>query len=135
MNRRPGGKMRRFTIVTGLAGLLAILATGVAVAAVNWTIALKPGPVYPTATGNSQYQSQGAQRELQVEVDHLKTLAGKKVNVFVNGSRWASPIVSSLGVAQVDRNTDRGQSVPSVAHGSTVRIRTLGGTLIAAGTY
>jgi hypothetical protein len=127
--------MRRFTIVTGLAGLLAVLATGVAIAAVNWTVPLKSGTAYPAASGTSQYQAQGTQRELQVEVDHLKTLAGKHVNVFVNGSRWASPAVSSLGVAQVDRNTDRGQSVPSVTHGSTVRIRTLGGTLIAAGTY
>ena len=127
--------MRRFTIVTGLAALLAVLVAGVAIAAVNWTVPLKAGAAYPAATGSSQYQSQGTQRELQVEADHLKSLAGKHVNIFVNGSRWASPTVSSLGVAQVDRNTDRGQYVPSIAHGSTVRIRTLGGTLIAAGTY
>ena len=127
--------MRRFTIIAAIASALAVLATGVAIAAVNWTVTLKPGTSYPKATGTSQYQSQGSQRELQVEVEHLKSLAGQRVNVFVNGSKWASPKVSSLGIAQVDRNTDAGQSVPSIGHGSTVRVRTAAGVLIAGGTY
>ena len=127
--------MRRFTMITGVAAAIAVLATAVAVAAVNWTITLTPGGAYPSATGSSQYQSQGAQRELQVEVEHLKALAGQRVTVFVNGSKWASPMVSSLGIAQVDRNTDRGQAVPTISHGSTVRVQTPTGTVIAGGTY
>jgi hypothetical protein len=127
--------MRRVTMITAIAAALAILASAVAIAAVNWTITLKPSTSYPKATGSSQYQSQGSQRELQVEVEHLKALAGQHVNVFVNGSKWASPAVSSLGIAQVDRNTDAGQKVPTIAHGSTVRVRTTSGTLIASGTY
>ena len=127
--------MRRFTMISGIAATLALLATAVAVAAVNWTITLKPGASYPKATGSSQYQSQGSQRELQVEVEHLKSLTGQHVNIFVNGNKWASPRVSSLGIAQVDRNTDAGQTVPSIGHGSTVRVRTTSGTLIAGGTY
>lgn len=127
--------MRRFMMISGIATALAVLATAVAVAAVNWTIALKPSTSYPKATGSSQYQSQGSQRELQVEVDHLKSLTGQHVNVFVNGTKWASPTVSSLGIAQVDKNTDVGQSVPTINHGSTVRVRTTSGTLIAGGTY
>jgi len=127
--------MRRFTIIAGLATALAMLTAAVAIAAVNWTISLKPGASYPRATGSSQFQSQGSQRELQVEVEHLKALAGKQVNIFVNGTKWASPTVSSLGIAQVDRNTDVGQKVPSISHGSTVRVRTLAGSLIAGGTY
>ena len=127
--------MRRFTMITAIAAALAVVATAVAIAAVNWTITLKPSTSWPKATGSSQYQSQGSQRELQVEVEHLKALAGQHVNVFVNGSKWASPAVSSLGIAQVDKNTDRGQSVPTISHGSTVRVRTTSGTLIAGGTY
>ena len=57
------------------------------------------------------------------------------MNVFVNGNKIASPIVSSLGQIHVERNTDRGQSVPTIVNGSTVRVRTLGGTLIASGTF
>jgi len=55
--------------------------------------------------------------------------------VFVNGSKWASPLVSSLGKIDVGRNTELGQSVPTIKAGSTVRVRTLGGTLIAGGTF
>ena len=60
---------------------------------------------------------------------------GKHVNVNVNGSRLASPLVSSLGHFSVNRNTGAGQHVPTIKAGSTVRIRTLGGTLIASGTF
>src|SRR5205807_1851402 len=97
---RRRNTMRRFTIIAGLATALAMLTAAVAIAAVNWTISLKPGASYPRATGSSQFQSQGSQRELQVEVEHLKALAGKQVNIFVNGTKWASPTVSSLGIAQ-----------------------------------
>jgi hypothetical protein len=40
-------------------------------------IALKPGTAFPKATGSAQYQSQPGQREFQVEVEHLLSLAGK----------------------------------------------------------
>lgn len=127
--------MRRAIMISGIAAALAVLASAVAIAAVNWTITLKSSTSYPNATGSSQYQSQGSQRELQVEVEHLRSLAGQHVNIFVNGSKWASPTVSSLGIAQVDKNTDAGQTVPTINHGSTVRVRTTSGTLIAGGTY
>jgi hypothetical protein len=35
----------------------------------------------------------------------------------------------------VNRNTSAGQRVPTIKKGSTVRVRTLGGTLIASGTF
>ena len=57
------------------------------------------------------------------------------VNVFVNGNKLASPLVSSLGTINVNRNTGKGQSVPTIKTGSIVRVRTLGGTLIASGTF
>ena len=68
-------------------------------------------------------------------MQHIAVLAGKHVNVFVNGNKWASPVVSSLGRIHVDRSTQRGQTVPRISAGSTVRVRTLGGTLIASGTF
>ncbi len=127
--------MRRSITVSALAAALLVLTVGIAVAAVNRTITLTHSASFPTASGSSQFQSQGTQRELQVEVEHIKVLSGKKVNVFVNGAKWATLTVSSLGKAQVDRNTDVGQAVPKIAAGSTVRVRTLGGTLIASGSY
>jgi hypothetical protein len=132
--------MRRFTIIASLIASLAAVAAIAPVAsasptAVNRQIALKGSVSFPNATGSAQYQAQGTQRELQVEVEHIRVLAGKHVNVFVNGNKWASPRVSSLGKIDVDRNTERGQKVPVIKAGSTVRVRTLGGTLIARGTF
>lgn len=130
--------MRRFiTVISSSLALLAVLAIAVpaASAAVQRQIALHGSSSFPNATGTAQYQASSSQRELQVEVEHIKVLAGKHVNIFVNGAKWASPTVSSLGKVDVSRNTELGQSVPTIKSGSTVRVRTLGGTLIAGGTF
>ena len=55
--------------------------------------------------------------------------------MFVNGIKWTSPRVSSLGAFHVAHSTQRGQSVPRITNSSTVRVRTLGGTLIASGSF
>ncbi len=117
-----------------LIAAMAVLAPG-ASAAINRQISLGAGSSFPNATGSAQYQAGNSQRELQVEVEHIKVLAGKHVNIFVNGNKWASPVVSGLGKIDVDRNTESGQRVPTIKSGSTVRVRTLGGTLIAGGTF
>jgi ABC-type transport system substrate-binding protein len=102
---------------------------------VNWQIALKPGTAYPTATGSAQYQAQPGQREFQLEVDHIKALAGQSVQILVNGTAIGQAKVSSLGIAQFDRNTELGQKVPYIVHGSTVSVRTSADTLVASGAF
>jgi predicted PilT family ATPase len=119
--------------------LLAALALAVvvpaAVAAINWQIALKPSLSFPKATGGAQYQSQSGQRDLQVEVEHVAALAGKRVYFWANGSKFGSAVVSKLGAAQIDRNTELGQSVPNIVHGSGTSARTSAGTVIAQGYF
>ena len=104
-------------------------------AAVNWQITLTHGPYYPKATGTSQYQTQVGQRDFQAEVDHIPSLAGKHVIVKANGSIVGRPIVTSIGHAQVSRNTELGQVVPKIVHGSKVVITTVGGLRIVSGTF
>ena len=132
--------MRRTPIMSALIALVAMVAVlaPAAIASGGGTtrsIALHGSVSFPNATGKAVYKVNGSQRELQIEVEHIKVLAGKHVNVFVNGNKLASPLVSSLGIARVSRNTDKGQFVPTIKTGSTVRVRTLGGTLIASGTF
>lgn len=119
--------------------LLAALALAVlvptALAAINWQIPLSHGSSFPRATGSAQYQAQPGQRELQVEVDHVAGLAGKRVYFWANGSKFGSAIVNKLGVVQIDRNTELGQSVPKITHGSGVSARTGTGSVIAKGTF
>ena len=132
--------MRRTPLIAALIALVAFAAVLAPAAMAQGggttrSIALHGSVSFPNATGKAVYKVNGTERELQIEVEHIKVLAGKHVNVFVNGNKLASPTVSSLGVARVNRNTEKGQSVPTIKTGSTVRVRTLGGTLIASGTF
>jgi predicted PilT family ATPase len=124
---------------TVMVGMLSAFATKAASATttptVNWQIAMKPARTHPRTTGTAQYQSQPGQRELQVELEHLRWLAGKKVTFYASGSTFGTAKVSKRGIAQIDRNTERGQSVPNVVHGSTVTARTATGALIAKGRF
>ena len=43
--------------------------------------------------------------------------------------------MSSLGRSTSTDSTERGQTVPRITNSSTVRVRTLGGTLIASGSF
>lgn len=131
--------MRRTSFITGLIALVAIAAVlapaAMAKGGTTRSIALHGSVSFPNATGKAVYKVDGTERELQIEVEHIRVLAGKHVNVFVNGNKLASPLVSSLGAINVNRNTSKGQFVPTIKTGSTVRVRTLGGTLIASGTF
>jgi hypothetical protein len=123
------------------AGLIAASQIGTTTASaataetVNWQIALRPGSAFPTAQGGAQYQSQPGQKELQVEVEHIKALAGKLVMVSVNGTPVGTAKVSLLGIAQLSRNTELGQRVPTVTKGSNVRVTTVSGVVIASGVF
>src|SRR4051794_10827681 len=143
---RPGARgkvkdMRRISpIASALVALLAAFALLVPVAVAKGggsirQIALHPGASFPAAKGKAASKVKGAERELQIEVEHVRRLAGKRVNVFVNGVKLGSPRVSGLGAVEVERNTELGQKVPRIAKGSTVRVRTLGGKLIARGRF
>ncbi|HEX2377393.1 MAG TPA: hypothetical protein VHI30_07535 [Gaiellales bacterium] len=132
--------MRRTTFITALIACLA-LAVAIAPAAsakgggTVRSIALKPSLSFPNASGKAVYKVSGSERELEVDVQGIRALAGKRVNVNVNGHLFATPRVNSLGHFTVTHSTSAGQSVPTIKSGSTVRVRTLGGTLVAGGTF
>jgi hypothetical protein len=102
---------------------------------VNWQIALKHTTAFPTANGSAQYQAQPGQRELQIEVQRLPKLAGQTVTFYANGAKFGVGKVSTLGIVQIDRNTELGQSVPTMVHGSSVAALTSTGVLIAFGQF
>src|SRR6476619_6639867 len=52
-------------------------------------IALNGSANYPNADGKASYKVQGAKREFEAEVEHVKKLKGQTVNVFVNGTKVA----------------------------------------------
>ncbi len=104
-------------------------------ATVNWQIALAPGATYAHAAGSAQYQSQPGQSEFQAEVEHIASLAGTRVVFKVDGVTIGKRLVSARGRAQIGRNTELGQPVPSIARGSVVTVLDQAGATIASGTF
>ena len=94
-------------------------------------IALKSTGAFPGASGKAKFQNEG-QRELEIEVEHVRRLAGKRVNFFVNSTKVGSARISGLGAAQVTR---RGAAFPAVHAGTRVKVKTTAGTTIVAGRF
>jgi hypothetical protein len=105
------------------------------IADVNRQIYLKGGGAYRAANGSAQYQAQPGQRELQIELQRARPLAGRTVTFWVGGSYFGSARVSRFGQADIDRNTERGQAVPTLAQGTYVAVKTASGKLIVSGTF
>ena len=131
----------KHTLIAATAGALILAAPATALAAslaapttANFQISLAPSGKY-ALTGSAQYQSQPGQRELQVELGHLATLRGNSLVVRVNGAVVGSMKVAPNGIAQLTKNTELGQRVPAIAHGSTVTVKTANGAAITSGRF
>jgi hypothetical protein len=129
-------------LTSGIVTLLALAAPTASLAATsatpsagNWQIALHGTSAYARASGNAQYQWQAQQRQLSVEVEHVRSLRGTRVSVSVDGVTVGTMIVSSTGSAHIDLNTERGQAVPSVHHGSNVTVTTARGVAVVQGAF
>ena len=113
-----------------LSALLAVgfAALAVAVPAVlakgGTRIVLHPAKAYPQAKGAAAYQAKAGERELQVEVEHVRALRGKQVFFYVKGAKIGAARVNGLGKAELTRNTEIGQRVPQVVAGTKVAVRT-----------
>jgi hypothetical protein len=115
--------------------LLALAAVPAVLAAGNRQIPLKPSNTYPAASGTAQYQSQPGQREVQIEIDHIRSLAGQYVNVYLGGSKVGTARVNSLGVAELTRNSELAQHVPQIRAGTTVTVQTSHAATVVSGTF
>ncbi len=89
---------------------------------------------YPNAKGTAKYKVNGSEREFQVEIENVRALAGRSLNVFVNGVKVGSMQVSALGVARLNLNNQLGAVVPAVSPGARVTIKT-GTVLVASGRF
>ncbi len=118
-----------------LVSLLALAVVPAVFAAGNSQIALRPSNTYPAASGTAQYQAQPGQREVQVEIDHLRSLAGQRVNIYVGGSKIGAARVNSRGVAELTRNSELAQRVPQVRAGTTVTVQTSRAITVVSGTF
>lgn len=98
-------------------------------------IVLKAAKAFPAAKGHATFKAKPEERELQVEVEHIRRLAGKRVAFFVAGKKLGTAKVNAFGAAEIERNSERGRCVPSVSAGTGVRVRTAAGVLIVKGSF
>ena len=120
------------------AAALALAVSGPAVLAGGGSgtrIVLKAAKAFPAAKGAAKFRAREGERELQVEVEHIRRLAGKRVVFYVGGKRRGTAKVNGLGEARFARNTELGQAVPAVTAGTKVRVRTAAGLLIVFGSF
>ncbi len=121
----------------GIAAVTAALPASALAASstIDWQIPMQASGAYPRANGSAQYQSQPGQRELQIEVQRVGSLARKTVVFSAGGMTLGSAKVSANGQADITRNTELGQKVPWISRGSRVSVRTASGTLVISGRF
>jgi hypothetical protein len=127
--------MKRSLLITLAALVVAIPATALASGGEGTRIALKPAKAFPAAKGSAKFKAKPGERELQVEVEHIRRLAGRRVIFVVAGAKMGAARVNSLGAARLDRNSERGQQVPQVKAGTVVKISTAGGRTVVSGSF
>jgi len=98
-------------------------------------IVLKSAKPFPAAKGAAKFKATAEERELQVEVEHVRRLAGKRVVFIVGGKKIATKKVNRFGAAEINRNSERGEFVPAVRAGTSVRVKTVAGVLIVKGSF
>jgi hypothetical protein len=124
--------MKRMFIPLAIVALAALALAAPAVQAKGGTIiALKASSAFPGAKGKAKFQVEG-QRELEIEVEHVRRLAGKRVNFFVNAKKVGSARIRGLGAAQLNL---RGSRAPAVRSGTRISVKTASGKRIVSGRF
>ena len=126
--------MRRFVLPTILATFAWFLSAQT-VDAQEVRITLTPAPQYAFAEGKAKYKNIGGERELQIEVEDLRTLRGSSLLVYVKGAFVGRMRINGFGNGRLERNSDLGQHVPVIRPGSKVVIRRPGGGKVFSGTF
>jgi hypothetical protein len=118
--------------VIGVLAALALIAVPANAATNVHQATLKGSPAFPAATGSAKFSVDNGVRQLEAEVQHVKSLAGTKVRFQVKGISVGTATVNSVGTARINKS---GSSIPAVSKGSTIRVRRLSGALVASGTF
>lgn len=98
-------------------------------------ISLKGTSSFPTAKGTAKYRDRNGEQEFQVEVENVRLPRGTKLNVIVDGNKVGSLRINRFGAGRLNLNSDRGDKVPAIHSGSTVKVQTIGGTAVVTGIF
>jgi hypothetical protein len=130
-------RLPRALVAVTLVAALAVALTPAAQAqgGTKLTAKLTGTKAFPGVSGKATFSREAGQRELEVEIEHARSLRGKRLAVFVGGTRIGTMVVGRLGNGRLDRSTQRGQSVPNVTAGTGVSVHTAAGAAVAKGRF
>jgi hypothetical protein len=129
-------RLSRALVALTLAAALATALTPAAQAKGSKITAKLTGTsAFPAVSGKATFSRENGRRELEVEVEHARALRGKRLTLFVAGRKIGTMVVGQLGNARLDRSTQRGQTVPSIAAGTRLSVHTAAGTSVAKGRF
>ena len=98
-------------------------------------VGLRGSAAFPAAHGTAKFDNRGGRRELEIEAEDIRRLAGATVSFFLAGSKIGQARVSALGATELELSTQRGQAVPTSVAGKQVQIRTAAGVVIVTGSF
>ena len=126
--------MKRITMVLTAAALaLAVAVPSVLASGGGGTrIVLRPAKAFPAAKGSATFKAKAGERELEVQVEHVRRLAGRTVMFYVRGKRLGNAKVGTLGAAHLER---RNGAAPAVRAGTAVSVKAAGRILIVKGSF
>ena len=126
--------MKRITTLLAMAALaLAVSVPAVLAKGGDGTrIVLKPAKAFPAAKGSATFKAKAGERQLEVEVEHLRRLAGTRVSFVVAGKKVGTAKIGALGAAHIER---RNSAVPAIGAGTAVSVKTAGGVLVVKGSF
>ncbi|MFQ5679193.1 MAG: hypothetical protein ACE5HP_07010 [Gemmatimonadota bacterium] len=94
---------------------------------------LSGSAAFPKADGKARFRDRGGEQQLEVEVEDGPP--NTDVDFFVGGNLIGSGQTDAFGDASIRLNSDEGDAVPAVGPGTSVAVKTAGGTLIVSGTF
>lgn len=98
-------------------------------------VALAPSADFPGARGKAQFDARSNRRELEIEVEHVRQLAGQTLTFSLGGTAAGTARVDTLGSAEFKLRSQAGQNVPASVAGLAVSVATSSGTVIVSGSF
>ncbi|HTE44600.1 MAG TPA: hypothetical protein VK636_05095 [Gemmatimonadaceae bacterium] len=96
---------------------------------------VRPATTAPdsNAEGQAKFESRRGRMKLNIEGEHLTT--GDTVNFFVNNVQVGTRVVNSFGEAELELDSQKGQTIPAVVAGTAVAVKTKAGATLVSGTF
>jgi hypothetical protein len=120
------------TIIGALVALALVAVPAASAATDVHRATLQGSAAFPAAKGSAKFSRDDGVKQLEAEVQHVKSLAGTNVRFLVKGISVGTAKVSALGTARIDKS---GAAVPAVTTGSRIRVERLNEALVASGRF